>query len=64
MTSFTGTVLRFLGDRSGAVTVEWAVVTGMIVGLGLIVALAFSQGLGSATSGIETELSGTSEHIE
>ncbi len=49
----------FKNDEAGAVTVDWVVLTAAIVGLGLVVMTTVSGGLGTAASGIVTDLSAT-----
>ncbi|PZR00536.1 MAG: pilus assembly protein [Cereibacter sphaeroides] len=40
----------FKSDESGAVTVDWVVLTAAIVGLGLMIILVFVEALTGATS--------------
>jgi Flp pilus assembly pilin Flp len=49
---------NFLNDESGAVTVDWVVLTAAIVGLGIAVLAAVSDGMDNLSSDIETQLSG------
>ena len=49
-------MLRFLEDDSGAVTVDWVVMTGALVGLGLASAAAVRTGTGDLGAGIGTSL--------
>lgn len=46
----------FHNDESGAVTVDWVVLTAAIVGLGLVVMQAVGGGLTSLGDKISTEL--------
>ena len=47
---------NFKNDESGAVTVDWVVLTAALVGLGLLVIGVVSQGLSNAAAGINSEL--------
>jgi len=47
---------NFKNDESGAVTVDWVVLTAALVGLGLAVILAIQPGLESAATGINDDL--------
>ena len=58
MTMFT-LVKNFVNDEDGAVTVDWVVLTAAIVGLGLAVMAAVTNGLSNVSGKIETELTGT-----
>lgn len=49
---------NFKNDESGAVTVDWVVLTAAIVGLGIAVLAAVSDGLDNLSGDIETQLSG------
>lgn len=46
----------FKKDESGAVTVDWVVLTAALVGLGLAVILAITPGLNNAATAINTDL--------
>ena len=46
----------FLNDESGAVTVDWVVLTAAVVGLGLIIFTAIRPAVQSLSTGIATEL--------
>ncbi len=50
----------FFQDESGAVTVDWTVLTAAIVGLGLTSAAAVRTGTGSLAGDVESALSGAS----
>lgn len=51
---------NFLSDESGAVTVDWVVLTAALVGLGLAVMGVISTGISSQSSNIDDQLtSGT-----
>ncbi len=50
------TIKTFAGDESGAVTVDWVVLTAALVGLGLAVMGVVSTGIGQVSSQIETSL--------
>jgi Flp pilus assembly pilin Flp len=49
---------NFRNDESGAVTVDWVVLTAAIVGLGIAVLAAVSDGVENLSSDIDTQLSG------
>jgi Flp pilus assembly pilin Flp len=46
----------FLKDETGAVTVDWVVLTAAIVGLGLLVFTFIRPGVESLSEAIETEM--------
>ena len=48
---------NFKNDESGAVTVDWVVLTAAIVGLGIAVLAAVSNGVSDLSSDISTQLS-------
>lgn len=48
----------FKNDESGAVTVDWVVLTAALVGLGLLVIGVVSNGLGTAANSIDASLQG------
>jgi Flp pilus assembly pilin Flp len=48
---------KFANDESGAVTVDWVVLTAAIVGIAIAVITLISQGVETASEGINTELS-------
>lgn len=49
-------IKSFAADESGAVTVDWVVLTAALVGLGLAVMGVVSNGIGQVTSSIESQL--------
>jgi Flp pilus assembly pilin Flp len=49
---------NFVNDESGAVTVDWVVLTAAIVGLGIAVLAAVSDGVENLSSDIDTQMSG------
>jgi len=49
----------FANDESGAVTVDWVVLTAAVVGLGIAVMASVSGGLKTAAENISTHLSST-----
>jgi Flp pilus assembly pilin Flp len=51
-------VKTFKNDESGAVTVDWVVLTAAIVGLGIAVLTAVAGSIGNVTNAIETDLAG------
>jgi Flp pilus assembly pilin Flp len=53
-------VIRFLQDESGAVTVDWVVLTAAVVGLGIAVITAVNGGVGGLGAGIGNALSSAS----
>ncbi|GAB4263968.1 MAG: hypothetical protein Kow0013_10810 [Pararhodobacter sp.] len=50
----------FIADETGAVTVDWVVLTAAIVGLGLAVITSVRSGVGSLGSSISSSLSSAS----
>ena len=52
-------VRKFTNDESGAVTVDWVVLTAAIVGLGLAVGIAITPGVEDVTNQIDDQLSAT-----
>ena len=51
---------NFKNDESGAVTVDWVVLTAAIVGLGIAVLAAVSTGVSDLSSDIQGQLTGQS----
>ncbi len=49
---------QFINDESGAVTVDWVVLTAAIVGLGIAVLTSVSGGTTDLANSISGELSG------
>ncbi|SDW14891.1 Flp family type IVb pilin [Litoreibacter albidus] len=49
-------IKNFAADESGAVTVDWVVLTAAIVGLGIAVMASVSDGLEKLSGDIETQL--------
>lgn len=58
--TFLATLRSFATDESGAVTVDWVVLTAAIVGLGIAVISSVSTGVGDLGTDIQTSLSGAS----
>ncbi len=52
------TIKTFAADESGAVTVDWVVLTAAVVGLGFAVLTAASDGMGKLATSISTEVGG------
>ena len=52
-------IKKFTSDESGAITVDWVVLTASIVGIAIAVLLVISGGLSSASSGVDGQLSDT-----
>ncbi len=50
---------KFFADESGAVTVDWVVLTAAIVGLGIAVLTSVSGGTTTLADTISSELAGT-----
>ncbi len=50
---------NFFRDESGAVTVDWVVLTASLVGIAIAVLLLIAGGLNSASNGIGTQLAST-----
>ncbi|HPD91034.1 MAG: hypothetical protein H6900_01345 [Rhodobacter sp.] len=57
MTIFSN-IKAFAANESGAVTVDWVVLTAAIVGLGLAVISSVRTGVGDLATDISTSLSG------
>ena len=55
---------NFTKDESGAVTVDWVVLTAAIVGLGIAVLTAVAGSIGNVTDAIETDLAGAANFSE
>lgn len=49
---------NFISNESGAVTVDWVVLTAALVGLGLAVMSVVSSGVGQLSNDINDELTG------
>ncbi len=58
--TFLNKIKTFAANESGAVTVDWVVLTAAIVGLGLAVITSVRTGVGSLATDISTSLSGAS----
>jgi len=58
--TFTNLIKTFAADESGAVTVDWVVLTAAIVGLGLAVVTSVRTGVSSLGTNISTSLSSAS----
>jgi len=52
------TVKQFLADETGAVTVDWVVLTAAIVGLGTVVITTIAEGALDHSSGLGAHLDG------
>ncbi len=50
-------IKNFVADESGAVTVDWVVLTAAIVGLGIAVIASVSSGVNTLGTNISTEVS-------
>jgi Flp pilus assembly pilin Flp len=50
---------KFRADESGAVTVDWVVLTAAIVGLGIVVMTTVGGGIETLAGNIVTEVEGT-----
>lgn len=51
-------LFKFAKDESGAVTVDWVVLTAAVVGLGAVVFTTVKDGVSDMASNISTTLSG------
>lgn len=49
-------IKNFRNDESGAVTVDWVVLTAAIVGLGIAVLASVETGLTNTVAGIESQI--------
>ena len=54
--TFLNKIKAFAANESGAVTVDWVVLTAAIVGLGLAVVTSVRTGVGSLASDIQSSL--------
>ena len=54
--TFFANIKNFAADESGAVTVDWVVLTAAIVGLGIAVIASVRTGTNSVASNIQTSL--------
>ena len=54
----------FRNDESGAVTVDWVVLTAAIVGLGLVVMTTVSTGMKTAASNISNDITTKAVAVE
>ena len=50
---------KFRADESGAVTVDWVVLTAAIVGLGVVVINTVGDGITDVANGMATEIRST-----
>ncbi|MHC0053319.1 pilus assembly protein [Actibacterium sp. D379-3] len=53
-------IQNFHNDESGAVTVDWVVLTAAVVGLGLVVVSAADDGMSTLAGRISSEVGGMS----
>lgn len=51
-------LMAFLKDESGAVTVDWVMLTAALVGLALAVTASVSNGMEDLSGDLETEMTG------
>ena len=58
------TFKSFLGNESGAVTVDWVVLTAAIVGLGMVVMTTVGGGIEGLGSAIVSDLEGRAAGYE
>lgn len=58
--TFLNQIKTFAANESGAVTVDWVVLTAAIVGLGLAVVTSVQSGVGGLASSISGSLSSAS----
>ena len=54
---------KFANDESGAVTVDWVVLTAAIVGIAIAVVTLISGGIETAANGINDELTNASSSV-
>ena len=50
------TLIKFFRDEAGAVTVDWVVLTGAIVGLGFLVLTPIAYSTGNSASSVATNI--------
>jgi Flp pilus assembly pilin Flp len=53
---FLNILNRFKNDESGAVTVDWVVLTGAVVGLGIIIANTMGTSITTAAGNVGTDI--------
>ncbi len=53
---FLNILNRFKNDESGAVTVDWVVLTGAVVGLGIIIANTMGTSITSAAGNVSADV--------
>ena len=53
---FLNILNRFKNDESGAVTVDWVVLTGAIVGMGILVLSSVQSAVGAKAASIVTQI--------
>jgi Flp pilus assembly pilin Flp len=53
---FLNILKRFKNDESGAVTVDWVVLTGAVVGLGIIIANTMGTSITSAAGNVSADV--------
>lgn len=58
------TLRNFANDESGAVTVDWVVLTAAIVGLGLLVMSAIKPAISGLAEGIASEVTKTGTFMQ
>ena len=52
---------RFKNDESGAVTVDWVVLTGAVVGLGIIISQTMGASIQTAATNVGTDVINNSQ---
>lgn len=56
------TITKFSNDESGAVTVDWVVLTGAVVGLGLLIANTMGSAINTAATNIGAEIAASTQN--
>lgn len=56
------TLSEFLRDDAGAVTVDWVVITAMIVAIPLLLYFALDDGIAGTTIAIHSEVNESADH--
>jgi Flp pilus assembly pilin Flp len=56
------TLTKFSKDESGAVTVDWVVLTGAVVGLGLLISSTMGSAINTAATSIGADITANTQN--
>jgi hypothetical protein len=56
------TLTKFSKDESGAVTVDWVVLTGAVVGLGLLISNTMGSAINTAATSIGADITANTQN--